>query len=133
MPEIVNANVVDIMFDGKPIPGLKGFTFKIYKDKREIPAIGSRETFGYSYGKLHIRGQILVHSNSTLLNEHMENDTTFQITINMPLDPFMPGSEGAVKNIAFDECHVEDREFSLDAHGYAVTTYTWSAVRIREA
>lgn len=132
MPEIVNANKVEILFDGQLIAGIKGFTFKVYKDKQEIPAIGSHETFGYSYGKLHVRGQILVHSNSKLLNEHMEADTTFQIVVSMPADSFQPGVEGVLKQMTFDEVHVDDREFSLDAHGYALTTYTWSAIRVRE-
>ena len=132
MAEIVTANKVDILFDGQTIPGIKGFTFKVYKDKREIPAIGSQETFGYSYGKLHIRGQILVHSNSKLLNDHMTNDNTFQIVVAMPLDSFQPGVDALIKKMTFDEVHVDDREFSLDAHGYAVTTYTWSAIRVRE-
>lgn len=132
MAEIVTANKVEILFDGQPIPGIKGFTFKVYKDKREIPAIGMQETFGYSYGKLHIRGQILVHSNSKLLNDHMQKDTSFQIVLAMPLDSFQPGADSLIKKMTFDETHVDDREFSLDAHGYAVTTYTWSAVRVRE-
>lgn len=132
MAEIVTANKVEILFDGQPIPGIKGFTFKVYKDKKEIPAIGSHETFGYSYGKLHVRGQIMVHSNSKLLNEHMDADTTFQIVVAMPLDAFMPSVESTLKKMTFDEVHVDDREFSLDAHGYAVTTYTWSAIRVRE-
>ncbi len=132
MAEIVTANKVEILFDGKQIPGIKGFTFKVYKDKKEIPAIGSSETFGYSYGKLHIRGQILVHSNSKLLNDHMEQDNTFQIVVAMPLDSFQPGADSIIKKMTFDEVHVDDREFSLDAHGYAMTTYTWSAIRVRE-
>ncbi len=132
MPELVSANKVEILFDGAPIAGIKGLTFKVYKDKREIPAIGSPETFGYSYGKLHIRGQVLVHSNSKFMNEHMESDTTFQIVVMMPADPYQPGVDGIMKQMTFDEVHVDDREFSLDAHGYAITTYTWSAVRVRE-
>jgi hypothetical protein len=29
-------------------------------------------------------------------------------------------------------CHVDDREFQLDSHGYALTTYSFNAGNISE-
>jgi hypothetical protein len=127
---ILAANKAEILFDGEKIPGLKGFTYKVFKDKQEVRGLGQSERIGVVYGRLHIKGQILVHSNSEILNKHMENSTPFQIVVQIQQDSY-PESLG-VKKITFDGCHVEDREFQLDAHGYGLSTYTFTADRVRE-
>lgn len=111
---------------------------------------------GLVYGRLHVKGKILVHSNvevlaqgyapvggtlveeaelvmdlaCPLLNRHMENNTSFQIILSVMQDSYPEGL--GLKKFVFDGCHVDDREFQLDSHGYAVTAYTFTADRIRE-
>ena len=41
--------------------------------------------------------------------------------------------EGEVTKYIFDGVTIQDREFQIDSHGYALTTYTFTADRLREA
>ncbi len=128
---VLAANKSELLFDGEKIHGLKGFTYKVYKDRQDVRGVGMNERLGVVYGRLHVKGKILVHSNSELLNKHMDNNTTFQIILSVMQDSYPEGL--GLKQFTFDGCHVDDREFQLDSHGYALTTYTFTADRLREA
>jgi len=127
---VLAANKTEILLDGEKIHGLKGFTYKVYKDRQDVPGIGMNERIGVVYGRLRVEGKILVHSNSELLNKHMENNTSFQIIMSIMQDSYPEGL--GVKQFTFDGCHVDYREFQLESHGYALTTYIFTADRIRE-
>jgi hypothetical protein len=127
---VLAANKTEILFDGEKIHGLKGFTYKVFKDQQEVPGIGMDERIGVVYGRLRVEGKIFVHSNSELLNKHMEDSTHFQIIMSIMQDAYPEGL--GVKVFTFDGCHVDSREFQLDSHGYALTTYAFAADRIRE-
>ena len=89
------------------------------------------ERVGVVYGRLRVEGKILVNSNSELLNQHMENNTHFQIIMTITQDSYPEGL--GVKQFTFDGCHLNYREFQLDNHEYGLTTYAFTADRIREA
>ena len=127
---VLTANKTEVMFDGEKVPGLKGFAFKVFEDKQEVRGIGTEERLGVVYGRLHIKGQILVHSNSEFLNSKMLERKPFQVVVRMDQSAY-PEDLGT-KSISFDGCHIDDREFTLDANGYALTTYTFTADRLRE-
>jgi len=127
---ILAANKTEVLFDGQPLPGLKGFTYKVYKDRQDVRGIGKNERLGVVYGRLHVKGQILIHSNSEFLNKKMESNESFQIVVQIEQTSY-PEALG-VKKLTFDGCHVDDREFTLDSHGYGLTTYTFTADRVRE-
>jgi len=127
---VMAANKTEILFDNERIHGLKGFTYEVFKDQQDVPGIGANERIGVVYGRLRVTGKILVHSNSEALNRHMENNTHFQIIMVTEQDSY-PESLG-VKKFTFDGCHIDYRGFQLENHGYALTTYTFSADRIRE-
>jgi hypothetical protein len=74
-------------------------------------------------------GTILVDSNSDLLNEFYDNNSSFQVILSIMQDSYPEG----LLQFALDTCHIDDREFQIDSHGYALTTYTFTADRLREA
>ena len=127
---VMAANKTEILFDNEKIHGLKGFTYEVFTDQQDVPGIGANERIGVVYGRLRVTGKILVHSNSEALNKHMENNTHFQIIMVTTQDSYPEGL--GVKRFTFDGCHIDYREFQLENHGYALTTYTFSADRIRE-
>jgi len=124
------ANKTDVLFDGEKIPGLKGFGFKVADDRQDVRGLGNQERIGVVYGKLQIKGQIIVNSNSELLNKHMGDRSSFQIVVQV--DQTAYPEELGKRKMTFDGCHVDEREFTLDANGYALSTYTFTADRIRE-
>ena len=128
---VLAANKTEILFDGEKIHGLKGFAYKVFMDQQDVPGIGMNERVGVVYGRLRVEGKILVNSNSELLNQHMENNTHFQIIMTITQDSYPEGL--GVKQFTFDGCHLNYREFQLDNHEYGLTTYAFTADRIREA
>ncbi|MFO7618585.1 MAG: hypothetical protein R6W91_02875, partial [Thermoplasmata archaeon] len=126
---VLAANKTEIHFDGENIEGLKGFTYKVYKDRQDVRGIGMNERVGVVYGRLHVMGKILVHSNSELLDMHMNSNTNFEIVLTIMQDSYPEGL--GIKQFTFDGCHVDDREFQIDSYGYALTTYTFTGDRIR--
>ena len=127
---VLAANKTTITFDGEEIHGLKGFTYKVYLDRQDVRAISKHERIGVVYGREHVKGKILVHSNNEKLNGYMKNRASFQIMV-MTMQDSYPQKLGQ-KKMTFDGCHIDDREFQLDAHGYGLTTYTFTADRVRE-
>ena len=154
-------NRTDILFDGEKVHGLVRFEFEIYgvRDNgvedllitgwlkilpngntilklnpvknRPVEDPMQEARLGVVYGRLHVKGKILVHSNSELLNKHMDNNTHFQIILSIMQDSYPEGL--GLRQLTFDGCHCDDREFQIDSHGYALTTYTFTADRLREA
>jgi len=76
------------------------FGYKVYRNRQDVRCAGMRKHIGAVYGRLHVkgkilagggsenilsalfvdvRGKILVHSNSELLDKHMDNNTSLQI------------------------------------------------------
>jgi hypothetical protein len=127
---VLAANKTEILFDGEKIHGIKGFTYEVYKDSQDVRGIGLNERIGVVFGRLYVKGKILVHYNSELLNRHLDNNTHFQIIMTTMQDSY-PESLG-VKKFTFDGCHVDYREFQLESNGYALTTYIFTADRVKE-
>lgn len=127
---VFSANKTEVLFDGEKIQGLKGFAFKVADDRQDVRGLGAQERIGVVYGRLQVKGQIIVNSNSELLNKHMNERTSFQIVVQVDQTAY-PEDLGK-KKITFDGCHVDEREFTLDANGYALSTYTFTADRLRE-
>ena len=100
LPIVANAAVSvaqsELSFDGEKLHGLKGFTYKVYKDRQDVHGIG------INYGRLHVRGKILVHSNSELLNTHMDDYTSFEIILSIMQESYPEGL--STRSFAFKNC-----------------------------
>ena len=71
-------------------------------------------------------GALTVKSTNDTLNTILANNDTFQITANLKKGEL-------TKTVAFDECYLDDKQVGLDANGVLVTTYAFTATRVREA
>lgn len=61
----------EILFDGEEIEELRGFCYKVYDHNHEDAVSAD----------LQVKGKVLVHSNSELLNGRMETGTSFRIAL----------------------------------------------------
>ena len=55
----------------------------------------------------------------------LDKNDTFQITANLKKGDL-------TRTVAFDQCYLDDKQVALDANGVVVSTYTFTATRIRE-
>jgi hypothetical protein len=118
-----------VLLDGQPIEGLQSITYQVVKHQEDIPAIGSDERIDVSFGLKVVLGTLTVKSTNATLNTHMAENTAFQIVANLKKEL---GVTQATQTVTFDGCYIEDKDFGLDANGVAVTTYTFTATRVRE-
>lgn len=129
MPNVLTATRSSVLLDGESIEGLQAITYQEIKHQEDIPAIGTDERIDVSFGLKVVQGTLTVKSTNPTLNEHLANNTAFQIVANLKKEL---GMTQAVQTVTFDDCYLEDKDFGLDANGVAVTTYAFTATRVRE-
>lgn len=129
MPTVLAATNSSVLVDGESIEGLQSITYETVKNQQDVAAIGTDERIDVSFGLKVVNGAMRVKSTSLKLNELMTSNAAFQIVANLKKDLGMSQSK---QTLAFDDCFIADRDFGLDASGVAVTTYTFTATRVRE-
>jgi hypothetical protein len=129
MPNVLTATRSSVLLDGEAIEGLQSITYQALKNQEDIPAIGTDERIDVSFGLKVVRGTLKVKSTNLTLNTHLADNTPFQIVANLKKEL---GMTQAVQTVTFDDCYLENKDFGLDANGVAVTTYTFTATRVRE-
>lgn len=117
---VLTTNKTEILFDGEKIPELKDFAYN---------ASWSRRPSDDDVGVMKIKGRITVHPNSQLLNEHMDANSSFDIIISITQDSHPQGQE--INQFVLEGCRVDNRNFHLDAEGYAATSYAFTAQQIQ--
>mgnify|MGYP000017523070 CR=1 FL=1 len=128
MPLILSASSSQVKIDGKTIEGLQSIEYRVIRERRDIDAIGSSERIGVDYGATRVEGRITVISVCPELDEKLSKpieEASFQIVAELKRGQ-------AIRTVTFDECYLENKEVSLEANGVLVTTYTFTATRVRE-
>ena len=76
-----------------------------------------------------MQGELAVKSISTKLDDLLAKQAAFQLVADLKQDE----SENSPKRkLSFDGCYVQDKRFSLGANGSVLTTYAFTATRLRE-
>ena len=127
---LISGNKTTILFDGNTLPGLKTFTYKVFRKSFDARTLNDPERKNILLGDIHIFGQIIVNSNSPYLNALLEYGKTFQIIITAKSAD--SENEKTFTKLIFDNCTIADKEFVLDAHDLGYSIYTFTATRVRE-
>jgi hypothetical protein len=128
MPTVFSANRSSVLVDGSPLEGLQSLVYRVVTEREDIRAVGSNERVDVMFGLRTVRGELVVKSASFSLDGMLDKRQKFQIVATLKR------TEGSdeTRTASFDDCFVEGKAFQLDAHGSAVTTYAFSATRLRE-
>jgi hypothetical protein len=130
MPAIFSANSSSVLVDGEALEGLQSLVFRVMTEREDIRAIGSDERLDVSFGLRTVMGEMVVKSTSAKLNQLLANRTGFQLVANLSKSKGIQVTDQPV-TYAFDQCYLESNSFGMDAGGTAVTTYAFSATRVR--
>jgi hypothetical protein len=129
-PTIISANVSNIKVDGEVIPGLQSIDYKIVRNRQNVHNIGLDERVGVDYGPMYVTGTLRVRSTypklDTMLITGISNIKPFQLVVELK-----KGGQ-AIKTLAFDDCYVEGKSFSMDSNGVGLSDYSFTATRLRE-
>ncbi len=129
-PAIISANVSNIKVDGEVIPGLQAIEYKIVRNRQNVHNIGLDERVGVDYGPMYVTGSLRVRSTypafDTMLVTGVADVKPFQLVVELK-----KGAE-SLKTLAFDECYLEGKNFSMDANGVGISDYMFTGTRLRE-
>jgi hypothetical protein len=128
MPTVFSANRSSVLVDGAAVEGLQSLVYRVVTEREDIRAVGSNERVEVIFGFRTVRGELVVKSASFTLDGLLDKRQKFQLVANLKRTE---GTEDT-RTMSFDDCFVEGKAFQLDAHGSAVTTYAFSATRVRE-
>ncbi len=129
MPTVFSANRSSLLVDGEAIEGLQSLAFRIVTEREDIRAVGSAERIAVSFGLRTVQGEITVRSARFKLDGYLDTQAKFQLVANLKKDD---AADSPKRTVSFDDCYVENKSFSLAAGGTVVTTYTFTATRVRE-
>jgi len=125
---ILSASGSKVTIDGSQIEGLQSIEYKYSRSRKDIEAVGTDERIGVDYGLKVVTGTLKVKSTSkkldTLLNKSTE-DAKFQIVAELK-------KGNVIRKATFDDCWLDDKSFGMDANGVGMSTYSFSATRVRE-
>ena len=126
---VVSAAKSKVLIDGNEISGIQSVEFKVRRRQVDIEAIGVAERIGIEQGQVIVTGTLRISSLNAALDDFL-----------YPVDP--PGFNMVltlnvglgikIRQITFDECYVDDKSFEMTANGVGVTTYNFTATRVRE-
>jgi hypothetical protein len=129
MAMVFSANRSKVQLDGEAVEGLQSLVYRVVTARQDIPGIGSGERVDVIFGLRTVQGELVVRSVSTRLDDNLKNQSKFQIVAELKKDE---AQDAPRRKLSFDECYVEGKSFSLDASGTAITTYNFTATRVRE-
>ena len=130
MPSVFSANRSSILVDGEPVEGLQSITFRVVTEREDVRAIGSDERVDVSFGLRTVLGELSVRSHAAGLDKAIDERAAFQLVASLKKDKGMVDSP--TRTYSFDDCFVEGKSFGMDAGGTAITTYSFTATRVRE-
>jgi hypothetical protein len=129
MPTVFSANRSNVLIDGEPVEGIQSLAFRVVTEREYIRAVGSDERVDVSFGLRTVQGEIIVRSANYVLDTHLGQRSKFQLVANLKKDE---DNDSPKRTLSFDDCFAEGKNFDMDAGGTVVTTYAFSATRVRE-
>lgn len=129
MATVFTANRSSVLVDGEPLDGLQSLTFRVVTEREDIRAVGSVERVDVSFGLRRVEGELAIKSANFVLDTHLLDQSAFQLVANLKKDA---SADSPKRTLSFDDCYVETKAFGMDAGGSAVTTYRFTATRVRE-
>jgi hypothetical protein len=125
---VVSAATSQVLIDGEEVKGVQSLDYKVKRRQVDVEGVGSAERIGVAYALLNVTGTIRIKSMSKTLDDKLLDPLSAPFNLVAIL---MRGNQ-QVKKISFHECCLDDKSFELTAEGVGLTTYNFTATRIKE-
>jgi len=129
MGMVFSANRSSVLIDGEAVAGLQSLTYRVVSEREDVRAVGTRERVGVVFGLRSVVGEIVLKSVHAKLDTLLDQQTKFQIVASLKSGE---AESDPKRSIAFDDCFVDGKAFLMEASGVPVTTYSFTATRVRE-
>ena len=130
MATVFSSNKSSVVVDGEAIEGLQSLAYRVQTEQEDVRGVGSDERVAVVFGLRVVQGELAVKSISTKLDGLLEKQGVFQLVADLKQDD---SDKSPKRKLSFDGCYVRDKQFSLAANGSVLTTYAFSATRLRES
>ncbi len=127
---IWSATESKVMIDSTEIEGLQSIEYKVNRSRTDIVAVGKPLRQGVEYGVKVVNGKLRVKSNCPPLDKKLSEDKLEEAKFTLQAQLKKGGTQ---KTVTFQECYLDDREFSMEVNGVGTAIYTFSATDITEA
>lgn len=125
-----SANVSSIKVDGEVVTGAQSLSIKFERERRNIYEVGAEFRKGVDFGQLFITGALQVRTTfaklDALLLLEPSQIKSFQLLVEIKKGP------AQTKLITLDQCYLETKQFEINASGVGLSTYIFTATRMRE-
>ena len=125
MPRVFTAFASEVKVNEETVEGLQSIEYNLIKNRRHVGAIGTDERIAVYFGLKTVTGKLRVASINATLDGLLQSNESFSVSASLRQGE-------ATRQIAFDECYMEDKAFGLSAEGHAETVYSFTATRVRE-
>lgn len=125
MAEIYTAFESEVKINEETVVGLQSIDYKVVRNQKSVGAVGTVERIAVYFGLKTVVGQLRVASAQKSLDGLIADPKPFSISATLKHGE-------TVRHVAFDECYMEDKSFSMTAQGHGETIYSFTATRVRE-
>lgn len=125
MATVFTANSSGILVDGQQVPGVRGIDYLHEREQNDVFGLGSEERIAVYYGPSRVKGRLRVSSAAPALDALSASGAAFQVVANL--------KHGETsRSVAFDDCYMQSKEFTLGSGGHGETVYIFRSTRVRE-
>jgi hypothetical protein len=129
MATVFSANKSSVLVDGEAVDGLQSLAFRTQTEQEDVRGVGTDERVAVVFGLRTVLGELAVKSASTKLDDLLSKQAVFQLVADLKQDD---SDNSPKRKLSFDGCYLQDKRFTLGAGGSVLTTYAFSATRLRE-
>lgn len=125
MPQIYTAFASEVKINDETIEGLQSIDYSLTKNRYHVGAVGTDERVAVYFGMKMVTGRLRVASANATLDGLMQSNAEFSVSATLR-------HGDTTRLVAFDNCFMDDKAFSLSTESHAETVYTFTATRVRE-
>lgn len=125
MPEIYSATASEVKINEETIAGLQAIEYTMLRNRQDVGAIGTDERIAVYFGLKVVSGRLRVASANRALDGLLQSEESFTVSATLKHGE-------TVRHVTFDNCYMEDKQFSLSALSHGETIYAFTATRVRE-
>jgi len=129
MATVFAASRSTVLVDGEQIEGLQSLTFRIVTEQEDVRGVGSSERIAVIFGLRTVQGELAIRSASIKLDTALQQQGKFQLVANLKQTD---AQDSPKRTLSFDDCYVIDKSFSVGPGGSVLTSYGFTATRLRE-
>jgi hypothetical protein len=119
-----------VIVDSTVIEGLQSIEFKVSRSRTDIIAVGQPLRQGIEYGVKVVIGKLSVKSSCPLLDEKLSKSNLEEAKFTLQAQ-LKKGNQQ--KTETFQDCYLDDREFTMDTNGVGIAIYSFTATDIQES